>query len=491
MKEFISKLGPLTRKNAVSSARLDQLRSELASLFYGATNFERAYPIFSRVGFDSFMKKLSFAHEGDFDGELDKWFSKEYVKWSPAKKEGPNDWMFETLVHNTNRESYWQLERNPFGVLNAVYSSRNDGFGHAESGDGFYVFGKAPPYAAYGENRIYFRTAQTPDTAALRRGSALKDEATILYAEDFRIIPETFPSSPAALADAFVRPESFADPGNPGKITVLHRRIDRNWSPELVRELDRALAERPDNLLYYLQLKKGPEWDGLKRLIDSRVAARTLTDEELFGLFSMRQWKQAPEMSKWVRELAKDEARFARLATGLAAANRSFDTTGNHFAQALLEIGERNLANQALRQAMQVPRLRSKMIDVVFTQESSAGAKRIFAQQVKLALKEKHHLPVMTLLDSVYRKPHSVAFEDHLEEICAYVKRTNDSQLNDALIRALYQGPDTARRLQRPEIRALLDDKAFRSRLSAHARQQLLEIEKAPLKCTKAFEGLN
>lgn len=459
------------------------------TLFLGATNLERAHPLFERVGFGAFMKGLEYANEEDGKAEIAGWFDRPFVKWSPPVKVEPGDWKFEALVHNTGPESYSRILRNPFGILNAFYSIGSDGFGHAESGDGFYVFGKAPAYAAYGDNRIYFRALRPPGDAELRRGSALKDEAMVLYGSNLRIIPETFPTTPAAMAEAYFHPETFADPGNPGKLAALQRRMDRNWTPELERALDREIPMPPDGLIYYLRLKKGPQWARLKKLIEGKIIDKTLSDDELYHLLMNKHWMQAPEMKKWVKAIAQDQVWFTRLAKNLGAGGIPL-MTGNFFSRKLLELGEKSLATQALKAAMTVTRLRANMVEEIFSQESSVAAKSIFSQHVKAALKERSTLPMQNILGSVYSKPHSVAFEEHWPNIIEFAKRADDSRLNEFLLDAIYLGPDPARRLQIPEIREFVSSERFRKQLSPRARGRLHELENPQLACPKAFGSL-
>ncbi|MGZ3787417.1 MAG: hypothetical protein ACXVLQ_02775, partial [Bacteriovorax sp.] len=235
-------------KESVPAERYNELKEAMKELVYSSSNIERAYDVLNRIGFSKGIHDLSYQYEGQGHGSsstrLDSVFEKQPLPWSwtpETASKSKNGTKLERLVHNTKPNFYHSMMRNPFGALNAFESLPSDGYGHAESGEGFYTFSKSPEYAAYGPYRMYFSVNRPFVEGSLRTGGALSDEVVLNSANGVRIIPEVFPSNPMEMAANYVDPTGFAEQGNPGKLSDLARRIDRNWSPELRDSLDKEI----------------------------------------------------------------------------------------------------------------------------------------------------------------------------------------------------------------------------------------------------------
>ncbi len=452
------------------------IRELLEGILYDGLNPERTVSVLAQSGFKDAFRELDLNIFGSLTEISTQLLKKEPVPWlNPADAKAVKTVERPFVYHNVRSvENYHRQMRDPFGQLNAFYSLPTDGRGHAESGAGFYAFDFEEVEPKYGANRIAIQLPEKIDDGAYQYGDVLSDfkagkrELKILRSAGFRVVPDVFPTEPREMLRAYFDPQGsgFASSGNPGRVELLRRRIDRYWNKEFTDALSKMLSdEMKPSIWKILRLRKAVQVPQVASLLDRAVLDGTIHPHELRTLLTDPAWQVEYRPRSWLAALARNPEQFNRLA----------HETGVGFTVALGDAGYLEKAQQALKvQLSSRTEDAMNVVAEVFSRPWSVALQQELADFIRGNIQNGGIVVLQGPLRRIFQEPHASRFSDLIPQIAAKITQEKNSRAAIWFVRdILPRLPDKT--LRRPEIRALLADERAMSLIEPEDKEALLK----------------
>ncbi|OFZ80837.1 MAG: hypothetical protein A2603_17065 [Bdellovibrionales bacterium RIFOXYD1_FULL_55_31] len=452
------------------------IRELLEGILYDGLNPERTVSVLAQSGFKDAFRELDLNIFGSLTEISTQLLKKEPVPWlNPADAKAVKTVERPFVYHNVRSvENYHRQMRDPFGQLNAFYSLPTDGRGHAESGAGFYAFDFEEVEPKYGANRIAIQLPEKIDDGAYQYGDVLSDfkagkrELKILRSAGFRVLPDVFPTEPSEMLRAYFDPKGsgFASSGNPGKVELLRRRIDRYWNKEFTAAFSKMLSDEMKPPIWkILRLRKAVRVPEVAASLQRAVLDGTIHPHELRTLLTDPVWQVEYRPRAWLAALARNPEQFDRLA----------QETGPGFTVALGDAGFIKKAKQALElQLSSRTEDATNVIAEVFSRPWSVALKQELADFISDTIQKGGLIVLQNPLRRIFQEPHANEFAGFVPQIAAKMRQEKNSRGAIWLVRdILPRLPDKT--LRRPEIRALLADERAMSLVEPEDKEALLK----------------